>query len=477
MRYFLILLLFALPGARADGLPDLGDVSQSSFSPAQERRLGERIMSEIRRDRSFYDDAEATDFINSLGNRLVTRGSDTRQAFDFFLINENNINAFALPGGFIGVHTGLILAAQSESELAGVVAHEIAHVTQRHIARMLEQQKQSQVASLAAMALAILAARANADVAQAAMAFGQAGMIQSQLNFTRGNEREADRVGIQILERAGFDPRGMPVFFERLQRATRVYEIAGSPSYLRTHPLTFERIADVQNRIEGLPYRQVADSLEFQLIRAKLRAQLDEARQAVVFFEESLAQRKFLSEAASRYGLVASLTRTGDYARAKAQLAILRKDVPRSPIVENLACRLNFSAKERAAALACFRDALRVFPAYRALVYEYGDALMESGQPAEALKLVEASQRGNADDYRLYFMAARAHAMLNRPFAQHRAQGEGYARLGNFTAAVEQIQIALKTGEGDFYQLSSAEARLRELRAQADRQRKETLKP
>jgi beta-barrel assembly-enhancing protease len=477
LRYVLTLLLFALPRALADGLPDLGDVSQSSFSPVQERRLGERIMREIRNDRSFYDDPEATDYVNSLGNRLVTRGSDTRQEFYFFLINENNINAFALPGGFIGVHTGLILAAQSESELAGVLAHEIAHVTQRHIARMLEQQKQSAVTSLAALAVAILASRASSEAAQAALVFGQAGMIQSQLNFTRENEREADRVGIQILERSGFDPRGMPVFFERLQRATRLYETAGAPSYLRTHPLTFERIADVQNRIENLPYRQVPDSLEFQLVRAKLRAQLDQPRQAVQFFEESLAQRKFLSEAASRYGLVASLTRTGDYARARAELATLRGDGPRNAIVENLACRLLFAAKERDLALACYREALRVFPAYRALTYDYAEALLDGNQPAAALTLVEAGQQRISDDYRLYFLAARANAMLNRPFAQHRAQGEAYARLGNLTAAVEQLQIALKAGGGDFYQMSSVEARLRELRPLADLQRKEALKP
>ncbi len=476
LRYLLILFLFVLPRALAEGLPDLGDVSQASFTPAQERRLGERIMRDIRADRSFYDDAEATDYINSIGSRLVARGSDARQRFDFFLINDNSINAFALPGGFIGVHTGLILAAQSESELAGVLAHEIAHVTQRHIARMLDQQKRSAVTSLAALAIAILASRASSDAAQAAIAFGQAGVIQNQLNFTRDNEREADRVGVQILDRAGYDPRGMPVFFDRLQRATRLYE-GGAPSYLRTHPLTFERIADVQNRVEGLPYRQIPDSIEFQLIRAKARAQLDQPREALTFFEESLAQRKFLSEAASRYGLTASLVRIGDYARARKELASLRSIVPPSPIVENLSCRLLYAADERNEALECYREALRNYPAYRALVYDYVEALLQGGKPDAALKVVETGLRANPEDYRLYLLQSRANAMLNRRFAQHRAQGEAYARLGNLTAAVEQLQIALKTGEADFYQLSSAEARLRELRRLAELERKEGLKP
>lgn len=456
----------------AEGLPDLGDVSQSSFTPAQEQRLGERIIREIRSDPSYYPDPEATDYVNRVGHRLVARGTDSHQEFEFFLLNDKSINAFALPGGFVGVHTGLILAAQTESEFAGVLAHEIAHVTQHHIARMLDQQKQSTVTSLAAMAVAILAARASPDAAQAAMAFGQAGAIQSQLNFTRGNEREADRVGLNILERAGFDPHGMPDFFERLQRATRIYE-GGAPAYLRTHPLTYERIADAENRVESFPYRQVPDSLDFQLIRAKLRADLDTPRDAVAFFRQSLAQRKFLSEAASRYGLTASLVNAGDYAHAKTELAALKKLAPKSAIVDTLACRLLFAAKERGEAMTCYRRAIDAYPAHRALAYDYSEALLQSGRPGEALDLLDASLRANPGDYRLYMLKARANAALHRPFAQHRAQGEAYARMGNYAAAVEQLQIALKTGEGDFYQLSSAEARLRELRARADVQRRE----
>jgi len=316
LRVFLVLLLLAIPRALAEGLPDLGEVAQAGFTPLQERRLGEDIMREIRADRSYYDDAEATDYVNKLGNRLAANSPDARQDFEFFLIRDSQINAFALPGGFVGVNTGLILAAQSESELASVLAHEISHVTQRHIARMIAQQKQSQLFSIATLAAALLLSRASSQAAEAAAAFGTAGAIQGQLNFTRANEQEADRVGLQVLERAGFDPRAMATFFERLQRATRIYE-TGAPSYLRTHPLTYERIADIQNRTQGAVYRQVPDSLEFQLIRAKLRAQLDAPEDAVAFFEASLNERRFLSEAATHYGLASSLMRRKNYARAR----------------------------------------------------------------------------------------------------------------------------------------------------------------
>lgn len=468
---FLVALLAAVR-APAQALPDLGDVAQSDFSPLQERQLGESIMREIRADPSYYDDAEAVDYINKLGDRLAASSPDVRQRFEFFLIRDSQINAFALPGGFIGVNTGLILSAQSESEVASVLAHEIAHVTQRHIARILAQQKQGQITSLAALAVAILAARANSEVAQAAATIGQASAIQSQLNFTREHEREADRIGLQILEKAGFDPRAMPVFFERLQRATRIYE-GGAPSYLRTHPLTFERIADVQNRVENLPYRQVPDSLDFQLIRAKLRADTEAPREAVEFFEKSLSERKFLSEAASRYGLVASLLRIGESARAAQELEALRKLVQPNPIVEALACRAKKAAGDIQAAMACYRGALAAYPNYRALAYDYAELLLQNRQPEAALRLVEARLPANSDDYRLYLLQARSYAMLNKRLAQHRAQGEAYARMGNIPAAVEQLQIALKSGDGDFYQLSSTEARLRELRKLHDEMRRE----
>ena len=461
LRIFLLLALLCVPRVLAQALPELGDASARAITPVDERRLGESIMREIRRDPSYLDDPEVADYANSLGNRLTARSDAARQEFEFFVIRDPQINAFAMPGGFIGIHTGLILAAQSESEVAGVVAHEIAHVTQRHIARMINQQGQSQLLSIAALAVALLAARSNSQIGEAAMVFGQAGVMQSQLNFTRDNEREADRVGLQLMDKSGFDPRGMEVFFERMQRATRVYE-GGAPSYLRTHPLTYERIADIQNRVENLPYRQVPDGLDFQLIRAKLRAEAESPRDAVAFFESSLAERKFLSEPASRYGLVASLIRARDFARARREMAALRKTP--SAIIENLACQLAEAAGDAGAALKCFEEARRAYPGARALFYGHVEQLLRTRQPAVALQLISGRMQSQPEDPRLYRLQAQAYAAQGNRLQQHRAQGEAYARSGQLGAAVEQMQIALKTGEGDFYQLSAIEARLRELR-------------
>ena len=475
LRALFIVLALALPRALAQGLPELGDASQAGFTPAQERRLGESIMREIRADRSYYDDAEASEYLANLGHRLAAGSADARQGLEFFWMRDPQINAFALPGGFIGLNTGLLLAAQSESEVASVLAHEIAHVTQRHISRMIAQQQQANIGSLAAFAAALLLSRVSGQAAEAAAAFGTAGAIQSQLNFTRDNERDADRVGLQILDQAGFDPQAMQVFFERLQRATRVYD-GGAPSYLRTHPLTFERIADIQNRTQSMSYRQVPDSIDFQLVRAKLRAELGTPRDAIAYFEESLAERKFLSEAASRYGLAASLLRARDYSRARAELDRLRKLVPQNPVVDTLTCEFGLQALGANRALPCFQEALKMYPSYRALGYGYATALLQAGQPRHALEFVEARLQALPEDHRLYLLQARAHGALGQRLAQHRAQAEAYARMGNMTAAVEQLQIGLKSGDGDFFQMSSAEARLRELRRLDAELRKESAK-
>jgi predicted Zn-dependent protease len=232
------------------------------------------------------------------------RGSN----FEFFALRDATLNAFALPGGYIGVHSGLILAAQSESELAGVLSHEIAHVTQKHLARLMGKQNQAQMTQWLAMAVAILAARSNPDVSQAAMATGAAAGVQTMLNYSRDFEREADRIGIQTLERAGFDVRGMASFFERMQKFGRLYE-NNAPGYLRTHPLTVERISDMENRIlqAQLPPGGGLDRLPAGARQAARRP--GRPARCRHRLRSQLRERKYLSEAAARYGLAVAQMR------------------------------------------------------------------------------------------------------------------------------------------------------------------------
>ena len=418
--HILAVLLFAMPTVLGQNLPELGESAQSALTPLQERQLGQSIMKEARADPAYYDDAEVTDYITRVGNRLAARGSDSRQAFEFFMMRDPQINAFALPGGHIGVHTGLIMAAQSESEMAGVVGHEIAHVTQRHIARNLSIQQSNQWISIAALAVAILAMRSNSQVSQAAMVAGPALALQQQLNFSRDFEREADRVGLQMLEKAGFDPHGMELFFER-----------------------------------------------------KLKAELEPARESVTYFRELLAEKRYLSEAGARYGLTAALLRLPDVAGARKAYAELKSVLKQHPMVDLLGCRIKLTGGE-VDALVCLRDVLQANPGHRAPAYEFAEALLQHRNPHEALKMVEARLATSASDYRLYQYQSRAYAMLNMRLAHHRAQAEAYVNQGSLSAAIEQLQLGLKAGDGDYYQLSAAEARLRQLRRQDAEERKDS---
>ena len=466
----------AAPPAVAQALPDLGDSSQVNFSPAQERKLGDAIMRQARAQGAFLDDPEVVDYLNELGGRLVAASRDARQEFEFFAVPDSAINAFALPGGFVGVNTGLILLAQNESELASVLAHEITHVTQRHIARILQGQQNSLLMSLAALALALLAARAggssSGEAAQAAVATGQALMIQNQLNYTREFEYEADRVGFQRLQSAGFDVRATATFMERLQKSSRFLE-GTAPSYLRTHPVTFERIAEAQSRAETSPYRQVTDSLDFHLVRALLRSYQGEPQDAVRFFEISIAERKYNNEIAARYGLVAALLRAKDLKRARTELAAVERLAPPHPMIEAMGAHVLLEAEEINPAVQRLEAALTRYPSKMQLVYDYPEALLRAKRPANAVTFIEAQLLRFPGNGRLHRVAARAYADLGKRLKQHFHQGEFYAWRGDLKGAIVQLELAIKAGDANFYESSVVETRLRELRREIAEQQKE----
>lgn len=447
----------------ADGLPDLGEEAQAEISPAAERRVGESFMREMRwRDPAYLDDPEVEDYLNLIGGRLVAASQEVRQNFDFFAVRDNTLNAFAWPGGFIGVHSGLVLATRSESELASVLAHEISHVTQRHIVRMVSKQGQNSLVALAGMVVAILASRSNSQVAEAAVVASQAAAVQSQLGYTRDFEREADRVGLQTLAAAGYDGRAMAGFFERLQQSGRLYE-NNAPVYLRTHPLTTERISDVENRVQNLPYRQIPDSLDFQLVRAKLRAQLGTPDAAVADARDRLGD-KALDPGVARYGLARALLRAKNPAAAEREVAEARRVKLGAPMLETLAAEIRAAQGDAAGAIKLCGEARKRYPVNRALLYQQIDLLLGAGKAAEAVDIIGRELAVRTLDPQLYKLQARGLAAVGRQSAQHRALAELYALQGNLIAAVEQLQIAQKAGDGDFYEQSAIDARLRELK-------------
>lgn len=413
----------------------------------------------------FVDDPEINEYLNTLGDKLLAAIPGGATQFEFFAIRDPSINAFAFPGGYVGVHTGLLTAADSESEVASVLAHEISHVTQRHIARLFGAQQQMQIPTMIAMAAAILAARSRPDLASGAAMAAQGAAIQGQLSYSRDFEREADRVGFQILQAAGFDVQGMPSFFEKLQRLTRISDDGTAPGYLRSHPLTADRVADAQNRAQNAPYRQHVDSIQFHLVRAKLRAQSGDPREAVTYFRSALKERRFANETATRYGLAVALLRDRQLPEAKSALAELRAGSVKDPMIDTLAVRILQAAGEGAAALAQIEEGLGRSPYYRPLMYAHIAALLEAKRPADALAGLNESLRLYPRDPRLLSLQAKTYAALGKRLLQHKVQAEVYLLQGSLPAAVEQLQFAQNAGDGDFYEQSAVEARLREVRA------------
>lgn len=466
-----------IPAAYAQNfnLPTLGDVDSEDFPPAVERRLGEQIMLEVRRDPSYLPDPESTEYINQLGYQLVSVSASRTLDFQFFLVRDPMLNAFALPGGFIGVHSGLVVVAQSESELAGVLAHEIGHVTQRHIARMIAKQKDSTAMAIGAILLAILAARAGGssggDLAQAAVVGGQAAAIQQQLNFSRDAEREADRVGFLTLTEAGFDYRGMESFFARLQSGSRLYE-GTAPAYLRTHPMTVERISDMQNRTRDLRVRQRPDSLDFQLVRARLRVLQETSvqgwRDVLDYFESQLTNRTTSSEIAVRYGMAVAAQRLNqpDLAWQNAQAARRLTKAP-SAMLDKIVAETRFAAartdSERRAALDASREVATRYPLSAAAVASYLELLNRSGEHEAAIAYLReqvAITRGQAG---YYMLLSRSYGALGKQSLQHQATAEMYSLLGARTASLQQFELARRANDGDYFTMAEIDARIREL--------------
>jgi len=459
-----LLLVFPAGQAGIQNLPNLGDEAAGVMSPYEERRIGEHIMRQVRRNLPLLDDPEINDYIQALGRKLVAKSDAASFDFQFFIIEDPTINAFAFLGGYIGVHTGLILAAQSESEVAAVLAHETAHISQRHVMRMIAQSKRSSKQMIAALLAAILLAGAGeGQGAQAAIALGQAGVIQKGINFTRSNEQEADRVGIQTLVDAGFDPRAMPSFFESLQSTGRINDTA-MPEFLRTHPVTSRRIAESRTRAETYDYRQVPDSPQFHRIRAKVRATAGgNARDIAKTFQHNLAEGKYRNLDAERYGYAIALMRTKDYDAARKQISMLLRVQPNLVSYRILQAEIDMAAGRYTEALELYAAANKQLSSNHALIRYYAAALLKSGHPKKAWALLKEAVKKQPDDPSLQKMLATAAGESGELFEAHQALANYYYLNGDPGAAIQQLQIARKFAGDSFYLQSSVNARIKKI--------------
>ncbi len=464
------LLLFgsAAHADAIDDLPDFGDASAAVISPAEEKRIGEEFMRDARKHMDIVDQPVLTGYIQNLGQRLVNHSDQTRQKFTFFVIRDNSINAFAVPGGYVGVNTGLIQAADSESELASVLAHEITHVTQKHIPRLIAQQKQLQgPATAALLAAMILGGQAGA----AAYTLTAASVVNRQLSFTRDFEREADRLGIRLLAKSGFDPNAMPAFFEALQKNTRIYS-GSAPEFLLTHPVTTARIAESRSRAANYPFKQVPDSKDFHYARARVRVlDTNDPVDAVRYFRQQLQNQSYVYEEAARYGLALALKANKKIKPALQTADMLIARHPDDWRFPALKAEIFSSAGQYGQAIRYYQNARRLDD--NTVVSRYlAESYLEANRMADARKLLRKLLRRAGDDPDLHKMLARAEGGLGNKFDAHRETAEYYILTGDSDQALEQLKLAKAHAGRNHYRLESIEARIDEvkdkIRQQAD---------
>jgi predicted Zn-dependent protease len=455
------------------GLPSMGAASSSELSPAVERTLGQAIMEQGRQDPTYIGDLDVNQYLTALGRRLAAHAPQAlSQDITVFAVRDPSINAFALPGGYIGVNSGLVVGAQSESELAGVLAHEIGHVMQRHIARGIAQQSQGTGIMVASLIGALLAALAGqGDLAMGVATFGQAAAIDRQLGFSRGAEQEADRAGLQMMRQAGFDPRGMLAMFRRLMNASRLNEGTGG-GYASTHPLSIQRLSDIENRIEGQPAAAATPDPEFWFVRARLaliqsRDHADRQRLRQTLRGEARDLRG-ARQAAALFGLASLDQADGDLAGARAQLAQAQAEQA-APQLDMLAIRLA-GAQGAAAAVDASAAAWKRWPHSQGVADERARALQKAGQDEAAAAFLQAAVGQWPDTPEFQKLLATSLQHLGREVEAHEAMASYFEQTGALPTAVEHLQQA-RARSKDFYAQSRLDMRIRDLRERLDNQR------
>ena len=467
---------------RSQELPEIGDPSGTVFTPAEEIELGEAFFRSLHGEVAVSEDAEISEYIQTIGQKLAANSSNPTQAFHFFVVEDPTINAFAGPGGYIGVHSGLIQVTEEESELASVLGHEIGHVTQRHLYRAFQAQGRIQLASFAAMLVAMLIGSKMANSSYANQAYcasstsgcqssGNTGQglamaalgagTQAMINFTRENEAEADNVGMQILSRSEFDPRSMPTFFERMQQSTR-YSGHGTPEFLLTHPVTVSRIAETRSRAEKYPYRQYPDSFTYQVIRAKVRVQFTRnPKEAVAYFQGIRNQGTQQQQDVARYGLALALVADDQADEGIKLLQELTAEYPHQSHFINALAKAEMDRQNVAKAMQVFAQARERFPENTAIKLNYINALLLDKKPEPARKLLEEMIHKNVTPD-IYELLAKAYSGLRNEAESHRYLGEAYYADGQTHVALLHMNLARKyAGNNNFYLNSVIDERLR----------------
>ncbi|MBT8441665.1 MAG: M48 family metalloprotease [Gammaproteobacteria bacterium] len=464
-----------------DDLPDIGSPADTVLSKENEMLIGRSIYKSLRDADRLVTDPETQEYIQNVGQRIAANAQNGDFRFTFFVVDDPAINAFALPGGYIGVHSGLLLATQNESELAGVMAHEISHVTQRHISRAIYASSRQSILTMAAMLGAILlgAATGEGDIIAGGVAGAQTMGQQQQINFTRSNEYEADRVGVGLMAASGFDPYGMPDFFETLARKTGTLA-SQAPEFLRTHPVTVNRIAETRSRADNYPEVEAVETASYSLIRARLRL-LESAtpEDAVAYFkgEQRLAERA--GDIGTEYGIALAQLELGQVEQANRKFAEL--------LIANegtIHFHSGYAATQLAlgdvdGAFATFDNAIELFPRNVPLTVRYAEALLTNDEPGRAHQLLLDLYNQvppTPEQVRLIALAASA---AGDTADAHYYMAEYHLLVGDLMMASDQLRLALGIPGLDSVQRARFRSRLEQIQGYMPRggRTRQTNKP
>ncbi len=461
--------------AQPTGVPSMGAASSAELSPSLERTLGNAIMEQGRRDPDYIDDPDVSQYLTDMGRELLKQASGAAgHQVNVFGLRDPDINAFALPGGHIGIHSGLVTSARSESELASVLSHEIAHVLQRHIARGMTRSSQSNHILLASLAGALLAALSGSgDLAMGVAAFGQAAAVDRQLGFSRQAEQEADRVGLQMMTRAGYDPRGMAQMFGRLARSSSLNEGVGGNVYARTHPLSVQRLSDIESRIQDSA-RSHQDNPAFWFVRAKLLVIQARAGRASSQWIDALRraadQGSGVEQAAAQYGLAFAALKQKNPDQARRELEAIATEFRQTPQVDALSVAIASSLDERDEALEQAREAWQRWPRSQSVALALAQALQNAGHDDEAVQFLADRIKQWPDMSNLHRFQAQSYERLDKKIAARRAMAQYYEDTGALPTAVEHLQQARGLTD-DFYLQSELDVEIRELKERLVSQR------
>lgn len=462
----LTLLCLQITESRANQeLPTFGDSTSGIISLEQERTLGQQYLRSIRAQAPTLDDPVLQDYLEHLIYRLAANSQLKDRRIDLVLINNPTLNAFAAPGGIVGVHQGLFSYAQTEHEISAILAHELAHLSGRHFARKLAENKKNTAINLAGfIAGIVLAATAGGDAGLAALTSTQ-GIAQNQfLKYSRERESEADRVGIDTLIDAGMDPRAMAYMFERLQQASRYSTGNRIPEFLRTHPVTTDRIADSYNQANKVAKATYPLTLNYQLMRARARAiTTNNLIDEVARFRDGLNNSDEVLQTANRYGLVLTLTRELRLDEARAEITRLKKAYPLNIPFRIAEADIFAKAQQPELAISILKEALAISPRNYPLSVAYAETFLLARKPHAALEvLIPISVERPNDEY-VWYLLAEAYGLANNIPGVHEARAEFFVLNGNFDQAIKQLGYALPLVRHNFQQSARIKQRLEDI--------------